>query len=106
MQTVTGLNLPFGLLRKVPEWFVDAMNRGLDRGREEDRDGWDTYWETCDYVKTLDPLLDKLSVNTQELRGAVAAGSNVFVVLRKAADVANLAMMIPDIIQRMEEKGK
>lgn len=92
--------------RPVSSAFIKAMEEGLEHGRKMGQTGWDTAWKrwlgspsTLQQVRM--GLLDKLDEEVEELLDALRQKKEPEEVLREAADVANLAMMLADL--RYEE---
>jgi NTP pyrophosphatase (non-canonical NTP hydrolase) len=82
--------------REQVQWFAEQMEKKL---QENDRKGG---WEGCN----LHWLIERIEIETKELRTAV----NLYMSLRdpkekiniikEAADIANFAMMIADIVRK------
>ena len=83
--------------RPVAGEFINAMEKGLAHGRRMGRTGWDSHWQECSFTDVRLGLLDKLDEEIKELIEAIENDENGDVVLREAADVANIAMMLADI---------
>lgn len=78
--------------RGVSKLFVMAMEDGLHRGRLHGRKGWDERWSN--YPNSSDALADMLVRLDEEVIELSDDPS-----LKEAADVANIAMMIADIVR-------
>jgi len=91
--------------RPVSGKFIEAMEAGLAHGREMGRIGWDTHWMRYpSRFEVKASLYKKFDEEVGELRQLLAfANSDPVELLREAADVANLAMMLADAAQ--EEKA-
>lgn len=83
--------------RSVAGEFINAMEKGLAHGRRMGRTGWDSHWQESSFADVRLGLLDKLDEEVNELIEAIDDNENGDVVLREAADVANIAMMLADI---------
>ena len=83
--------------RPIDPRFIEAMEAGLAKGRALGRTGWDTKWEDLNYHATFGELFTRLVEEYHELMDALQAGEEPQVVIREAADVANLAMMLWDL---------
>jgi hypothetical protein len=80
--------------RPQVEAFADAMEAKL---RKHD---WQYHWSGL----AVQYLFSALDDTSKELRAAVTVG-NPTIALRKAADVANYAMMLADIVRRGVDEG-
>jgi hypothetical protein len=90
--------------------FIEAMETGLAHGREQGRTGWDTNWaqwmdDATTYSQVFEGLIDKLEEERHEFLDAVRMGLPPDQVRREAADVANIAMMLSDLIAIGEPGG-
>ena len=90
--------------RDVEQYFIDEMNKGLDWGRRQGRVGWDSEWKETAFEDgdLIDNLRAKLEEELKELDSALVGGDSFLGVLREAADLSNVAMMIADAV-RVEE---
>lgn len=87
--------------RPVVDEFIEAMEAGLEHGRKEGRTGWDSKWQDSTFLDVESGLLDKFDEEVKELVIAVELGSDD--ILREAADVANVAMMLADACGALED---
>jgi hypothetical protein len=87
--------------RPVDPRFVEAMEAGLEHGRSQGRVGWDTSWvgEELDYGLLFQSLMDKFDEEYHEFLDTLIMGQEPDVVRREAADVANVAMMLADLVE-------
>ena len=84
-------------MRGLSNDFLDAMRRGLDRGRHKGYVGWDNHWENASFP--CDPtswLMMRLHQEVDELVIALKSG-DPHGILRECADIANFAMFIADV---------
>lgn len=83
--------------RPVDPEFISAMEAGLQHGREQGREGWDAHWFGESYLSLRPALREKLREEYEELQELLASSYPGFkAILKEAADVANLVMMIAD----------
>jgi len=78
------------------------MKEGLETGRRKGYKGWDQYWQGVNFPS--DPLsffLTRLHNEIDELVIAIS-NKNVPQICNEAADVANFAMFISDIVENSD----
>jgi len=85
-------------MRDLSERFLDAMRKGLDKGRrEKGYSGWDVHWKGVKFpIPPMDWMIMRLHQEVDELIIAIYQ-NDPEKILGESADVANFAMFIADI---------
>jgi NTP pyrophosphatase (non-canonical NTP hydrolase) len=107
------LTLKAKIRRLVSPDFISAMEEKLQWGREQGRTGWDTNWADVSIDDfNVTSLMYKLGEEVGELAQEVAeylknptevSYENIERLRLEAADVANVAMMIADMVGALDE---
>lgn len=95
-------------MRPVDKNFIKLMEVKLQHGRKCGYVGWDQHWKDClfEISNIKGPtglLINRLQEEVTELVVALASGSHKQIAL-EAADVANFAMFIADIVGGLDEE--
>jgi len=84
-------------MRDISQEFLQAMRKGLDKGRRMGHVEWDQHWENCTFpCSPTQWMIMRLHQEVDELVIAVNE-NNPDNILREAADVSNFAMFIADL---------
>lgn len=79
--------------------FLDAMRDGLERGRRRGYKGWDEGWRNVSFpCSPRRWMIMRLHQEVDELIVALDRGDPKERVVSEAADIANFAMFIADIV--------
>lgn len=83
--------------RPVDPDFIQAMETRLEHGRKLDRNAWEVYWKGFDIDEMYMNLMEMLQEHFYEFMDETDESK----IKEHAADLANLAMMVADVVEHV-----